>query len=188
MPRKTNPVTTERSRSADFHLRAINDAMNQAHPFAPRPARMANRAARPQREWPHHRRHLRAHLHNSRLVWLRELCPSFEVSRSAQSGPLHHQASRFRAQEECRPVPQNAHRRFIDRPQAARNEILAGKLDAHLACGRNHVRLHVFARGASSRANPDAGAPAWLSPASQNARHLALGKIVEGSRPLSSHL
>src|SRR4029077_13048352 len=47
----------------------------------------------------------------------------------------------------------------------------------------DHVCIHVLARGASSRADFDAGPPARLSRAQSNVRHLALGEALETSRP-----
>src|SRR6266404_1966435 len=181
---KNKPSYHRTSRGADFHLRDQR-RHEPAHPFPPRPARMASRAARPQREWPHHRRHLRAPAQEPPGV-AQELRATFEVSRTARSRPLHHEASRRCAQEECGAVPQNARGRSIDGPQAARHEIFARQLDANLARERHHVRVHVLPRSTSSRANPDARAPAWLSPAGQNPRGLALGETVERSRPLNS--
>ena len=58
-------------------------------------------------------------------------------------------------------------------------EIFAWELGANVAGWRDHVCLHVLARGASSRADFDAGTSAWLSRAARYAWRVALGEALE---------
>src|SRR6185437_16586490 len=70
-----------------------------------------------------------------------------------------------------------------DRSESPRYEILSRKLDAIVARRSHHVRLHVLARGASSRPDFDAGAPTRLPHPRQNSRCLALGETLETGWP-----
>ena len=63
--------------------------------------------------------------------------------------------------------------------ESPRYKILARELDADVACRRDHVRVYVLARGASSRADFDVGAPNGLSSSSQNSWRVALGEALE---------
>src|SRR2546425_9843639 len=69
------------------------------------------------------------------------------------------------------------------RTRSPRHEILPRQLDANVARRRDHVRLHVLARGPSSRSDFDAGPPARLPhpsfiklPASGNGRTLVTSR------------
>src|SRR6266852_5474008 len=89
----------------------------------------------------------------------------------------------WRAQEKRRAVPAHVVGCSLGRPESPRCKVLSRKLDANVARRRDHVRLHVLARGASSRSDFDAGPPARLPRPPQNSRRLALGEALETSRP-----
>ncbi len=96
-----------------------------------------------------------AHLHNCRLKWLKRNAPHFKC-----------------------PPPLDPDRCTMKQAAAAH-----GRSAAQCLRMLSHVRLHVLARGASSRSGFDAGPPARLPRPPQNSRHLAMGEALETSRP-----
>ena len=193
IPMRTPSEDFRELRDALLETYAVNDAMNQLLLAHLKPE--AWRAQLPGAK-PHAGRTIAAifaHLHNSRLVWLKHNTPLSSLSCAARPLPLHHEASRGGAQAKRGPVPAHADRRSGERAGSEGQKIFAGKLDAHVACGRNHVRLHVLARGPSSRPDFATGASARLSASSQGVgRNLAMGQTLErarihGSAAISCH-
>src|SRR5216684_772566 len=153
-----------------------------ARPLRSRPSSVARPAAGSKRQRPDNRGHLRASAQQpSRVV--EEFRAASEVSAATRSRPLHHEAGCCRAQEKRRAVPAYVVGCSLGRSESPRCKVLARQLDANVARRRNHVRLHILARGSSSRPNSDAGPPTRLPRPLQNPRHLAMGKTPETSRP-----
>ena len=73
--------------------------------------------------------------------------------------------------------------RWVDgRGNEAGDEVFAWELGSSVAGRRCDVRVHVFARGPSSRADSDAGASVGPSHSTQRVgKDLAVGLVVEGS-------
>src|ERR1700720_1035069 len=149
-----------------------------AHPLEARPSRVARPAARPKRQWPDNRGHLRASAQLPSGV-AEEFRAASEVSGAARSRPLHHEAGCRRAQEKRRAVSADVDGCSFGRSESPRYKVLSRQLDANVADRRDHVRLHVLARGASSRPDSDAGAPGWLPRPARYSRHLALGEALK---------
>ncbi len=166
---------------------AINDAMNQLIL-----SRLEPRARRA--ESPSHKRNVRtiaaifAHLHNNHLIWLKNSAPHLKCPARLDPDRCTIKQAAAAHKKSAAQCPSHVEGRFFRRLETARHEILARELGADLARRCEHVRVHVLARSASSRANPDACAPAWLSSAgrSRRSRHLAMGHTVEASRPYNA--
>jgi hypothetical protein len=124
-----------------------------------------------------------AHLHKQSACMVEEFCATSEVPTATRSPPLHHEAGCCRAQEKRDAVPAHADGRIVGRSESPSHKILSRQLDADVARRRHHVRLHVFARGPSSRPDFDAGTPARLPRSLQDSRHLALGEALATSGP-----
>src|SRR6266436_5478829 len=153
-----------------------------AHPLRSRPSSVAGPAAGSKRQRPDNRGHLRASAQQpSRVV--EEFRAASEVSAATRSRPLHPEAGCCRAQEKRRAVPAHVVGCSLGRSESPRCKVLTRQLDSNVARRRHHVRLHVLARGASSRSDFDAGPPARLPRPPQNSRRLALGEALETSRP-----
>jgi len=98
-----------------------------------------------------------AHLHNCRLVWLKNSAPHLKCPAPLdpdgctmkQPPPAH--------KEKRRAVPANVDGCSLRPLRIARCKVLSRQLDANMARRSDHVRLHVFTRGASSRPDSDAG-------------------------------
>src|SRR5216684_3269916 len=153
-----------------------------ARPLRSRPSSVARPAAGSKRQRPDNRGHLRASAQQpSRVV--EEFRATSEVSAATRSRRLHHKAGCRRAQEKRRAVPAHVVGCSLGLSESPRCKVLTRQLDSNVARRRDHVRLHVLARGASSRSDFDAGPPARLPRSLQNSRHLALGEALETSRP-----
>ena len=160
---------------------ASNDAMNQlilSHldPRAWRPA------AGSKRQWPQNRGHLRASAQQPSFV-AEAFRAASEVSAATRSPQLHHEAGCCRAQEKRRAVPAHVVGCSLGRSESPRFQVLSRQLGANVARRRDHVRLHVLARGTPSRPNFDAGPPARLPCPQSHVRHLAMGEALETNRP-----
>src|SRR5712691_3853805 len=124
-----------------------------------------------------------AHLHNNRLKWLKNSAPHLKCPP-----PLDpHRCTMKQAAAAHRRSAAQCLRMLSDALSAAPNRRVSKfsqrQLDANVARRGDHVRLHVLARGASSRPDFDAGPRARLSCPRQNSRHLAMGEALETSRP-----
>ena len=89
-----------------------------------------------------------AHLHNNRLVWLKNSAPHLKCPPPLDPRPLHHEAGCCRAPENRRAVRAHVVGCSLGRSESPRCKVLSRQLDAHVARRRDHVRLHVLARGA----------------------------------------
>jgi hypothetical protein len=85
-----------------------------------------------------------------------ELRAASELSCAARSWPLYDETSRGCAQEERNAVPSYAH--LSGDPKRRVTKFLRGSWAPAWPAWRDHVRVRVLARSASSRANPDARA------------------------------
>jgi len=124
-----------------------------------------------------------AHLHNVRCKWLRLTAP--HLKRPPLLDPDRCTMKQAAA----------AHRRSAAQCLRMLSDALSAVPNRRVAkfsrdgwmptwpAGGDHVRLHVLARGASSRPDYDAGPPARLPRPLQNSRHLAMGEALETSRP-----
>jgi hypothetical protein len=153
-----------------------------AYPLKPRPSRVARPAAGRKRQWPDNRGHLRASAQLPSGV-AEEFRATSEVSAATRSRPLHDEAGRRRAQEKRRAVLADVDGCSLGRSESPRYKVLSRQLDTNVARRRDDVRLHVLARGASSRPDFDAGAPGRVPRPARYARRLALGEALETSRP-----
>src|SRR6267143_2758488 len=153
-----------------------------AHPLTSRPSCMARPAAGSKRQRPDNRGHLRASAQCPLQVG-QAYSSASEVSAATRSRRLHDEAGCRRAQEKRRAVPAHVVGCSLGRSESPRCKVLSRQLDANVARRRDQVRLHVLARGASSRSDFDAGPPARLPRPPQNSRRLALGEALETSRP-----
>ncbi len=152
------------------------------HPGTSRPSCMARPAAGSKRQWPDHRGHLLASA-QCPLQVAEAYSAASEASAATRSRPLHHEASCCRAQKKRRAVPAHVVGCSLGRSESSRCTVLSRRLGANVARRRGHVRLHVLARGASSRSDSDAGPPARLPRPQSHVRHLAMGEALETSRP-----
>src|SRR5882724_3494878 len=152
-----------------------------AHPLASRPSCVARPAAGSKRQWPDNCGHLCASAQCPLQVG-QAYSSASEVSAATRSRPLHHGAGCCRAQEKRRTVPAHVVGCSLGRSESPRCKVLSRQLDANVARRRDYVRLHVLARGASSRSNFDAGPPGRLPRPRQNSRYLAMGEALETSR------
>src|SRR6267143_984965 len=153
-----------------------------AHSLRSRPSSVARPAAGSKRQRPDNRGHLRASSQQpSRVV--EEFRATSEVSAATRSRPLHHKAGCCRAQEKRRAVPAHVVGCSLGRSESPSFKVLSRQLDANVARRRDHVCLHVFARGASSRSDFAAVPPARLPRPLPHPRHLAMGETLETSRP-----
>src|ERR1700757_701711 len=76
----------------------------------------------------------------------------------------------------------HAHRGIDWRREAPGDQVLARELDSGVAGRGSNVRVHVLARGTSSRADPDAGASVGVSHSAECVgTYLAVGSAVERS-------
>jgi hypothetical protein len=105
-----------------------------------------------------------------------------QVSGATRSGRLHDEAGGVGAQEKRSAVFAHVDGCAFGGSESPRHKIFSRELVANLACRRDDVRLHVFARGTSSRADFAVGASGRVSRASQNSGRLVLGEAVEGGR------
>src|SRR5262249_33045829 len=111
-----------------------------------------------------------------------ELGAAFEVPGGTRSLSVHDEASGSGAQEECGAVSAHADGCAIRRREAAGDEVLTGELGSGVAGRGCDVRVYVLARGASSRADSDAGEAVGVSDSAEClGTHLAVGSVVEGS-------
>src|SRR5260370_23356912 len=104
-----------------------------------------------------------------------------EVATGARPRTLRHEAGGRRAEEERCAVPAHADGCSLGRSESPRCKVPPRRLRADMAGRRDDVRLHVLARGASSGADLDAGAPARLP--RPGAEYLAMGEALETNRP-----
>jgi hypothetical protein len=153
-----------------------------AHPVASRPSCVARPAAGSKKQWPDHRGHLRASAQQPAGV-AEEFRAASEVSAATRSRPLHQEASCRRPQEKRRAVPAHVVGCALGRSESPCRKVLSRWLGADVARRRDDVRLHVLARGASSRPDFAVGSPARLPRPQGHVRHLAMGEALETSRP-----
>src|SRR5215470_9705711 len=111
---------------------------------------------------PHHSRHVCAPPQQSFGV-VKEFGATFEVPCPTRSISLHHEASGGSTQKKRGAVSAYVDRCIVCCAGASRHKIFAGQLGTCVAGGRNNVRLPVFSRSASSRADHHAGPSTWLS-------------------------
>src|SRR2546429_539764 len=137
-----------------------------------RPACVARPAAGPKRQRPYDRGHLRASAQQQTNV-AEEFSAASEVSAATRSAPLHHEANCRRAQEKRRAVPAHVVGCSLSGSKSPRCKVPSRRRCAHVARGRDHVRLHVLARSASSWPDFVAGPSARLP--HPRAKYLAMG-------------
>jgi len=114
----------------------------------------------------HDRSHLRAFAQLSTGV-AEELRASLAMSCSPRSRSVHDEAGCQRAYQERDAMCTHADGCALRRSRSKGKEVFPRQLGSSLACWWNHVRLHVLARSASSRADFDAGASTGISHSSQ---------------------
>ena len=122
-----------------------------------------------------------AHLHNCRLNWLRNSAPHLKCPAPLDPDRCtikQASAAHRKSGAQCLRMLTDA---LSASPESSRGKIFARELGADVAGGCGDVCLHVLARGASSRADIDAGAPIRLSCAGYNSRRMALGEALETS-------
>jgi hypothetical protein len=118
-------------------------------------------------------------MHNHRLVWLKRFRTSSEMPRLYGSPSLHRKTSSHCPPKERGVLPSSAQGSIVGKSGSAGDEILTRQLGTGVAGRRDHVRLHVRPRGASSRSGHRPCSPA-RPPSSRKGClwHLALGQAL----------
>jgi hypothetical protein len=122
-----------------------------------------------------------AHLHKSRLVWLKNSAPHLKCPApldpdrcTMKQAALAHR----RSGAQCVRMLSDA---LSAAPSRRVAKFSRGSWTQTWPAGGTMFRLHVLARSASSRSDFDAGAPAGLPHPRQNSRRVALGGALETS-------
>jgi hypothetical protein len=124
-----------------------------------------------------------AHLHNSRLVWLKNSAPHLKCPPPLDPRRCTMKqaaAAHKRSAAQCHGMIADA---LSAAPDRRVSKFSRGSWTQTWPAGGTMFRLHVLARGASSRSDFDAGPSARLPRPRQNSRHLALGEALETSWP-----